>query len=67
MTYWCNCNLSFKIGTFPNKTAILTPLYKPGDRHQFINYRPVSLLAQFPKISEKLLISRRENLIDKHN
>lgn len=59
------CNLSFKTGNFPKeiKTAKVIPLYKTGDRHQFTNYRPVSLLPQFSKILEKLFIYK---FIDKH-
>lgn len=44
-------NLSFQSGKFPNqmKIAKVIPLYKSGDKHQFTNYRPVSLLPQFSK------------------
>lgn len=62
------CNLSFKTGVFPckMKTAKVIPLYKAGDRNQFTNYRPVSLLSQFSKILEKLYVSRLDNFIEKH-
>ncbi len=63
------CNLSFTTGIFPHKmkTAKVIPLYKAGDKHQFTNYRPVSLLCQFSKILEKLFIQRLDNFIEKHN
>ena len=62
------CNLSFQTGTFPDKMKIakVIPLYKTGNKHQFTNYRPVSLLPQFSKILEKLFNNRLEKFIDKH-
>jgi len=50
------CNISFSSGIFPNgmKTAKVIPLFKSGDRCEFSNYRPVSILPQFSKILEKL-------------
>lgn len=62
-------NSSFQSGTFPNhmKTAKVIPLYKSGDKHQFTNFRPVSLLPQFSKILEKLFITRLDNFLGKNN
>lgn len=63
------CNLSFKTGTFPQKMKIakVIPLYKTGDKHNFTNYRPVSLLSQFSKILEKLFSERLVQFVDKNN
>ena len=63
------CNLSFQTGIFPSKmkTAKVIPIYKSGERHQFTNYRPISLLPQFSKILEKLFDHRLETFIEKHN
>ena len=63
------CNQSFSNGTFPNamKTAKVVPLFKSGDRHQFTNYRPISILSQFSKILEQLYVNRLDSFIDKHN
>ena len=62
------CNLSFQTGTFPDKMKIakVIPLYKTGNKHQFTNYRPVSLLSQFSKILEKLFNNRLDSFINKH-
>jgi hypothetical protein len=53
-------NLSFQSGKFPNKMKIakIIPLYKDGDRHNFTNYRPVSILPQFSKVLEKLFYKK---------
>lgn len=61
------CNLSFHTGTFPvrMKTAKVIPVFKNGDKQQFVNYRPISLLPQFSKILEKLFTERLNNFIDK--
>ena len=61
-------NLSFQTGIVPNKMKIakVIPLFKSGSKHQYTNYRPVSLLSQFSKILEKLFHLRLEKFIDKH-
>ena len=38
------------------KTAEVIPLFKSGDREKYTNYRPVSILPQFSKILEKILL-----------
>ncbi|KAK2188245.1 hypothetical protein NP493_138g00000 [Ridgeia piscesae] len=50
-------NRSLITGIFPNdmKTAKVIPVFKSGDRLQFSNYRPISLLPQFSKIKNKNL------------
>lgn len=62
------CNQSFQTGTFPDKMKIekVIPLYKSGNKHQFTNYRPVSLLSQFSKILEKHFNNGLDKFIDKH-
>ena len=54
LTYFCNLSLSS--GSFPNhmKVAKVVPLFKSGDNKSFNNYKPVSILSQFSKISEKV-------------
>ncbi len=63
------CNLSFETSTFPDqmKKAKVTPIFKAGNKREFTNYRPVSLLPQFSKIIEKLFDVRLQKFIDKHN
>ena len=63
------CNLSLKTGIFPKqmKMAKVIPVYKSGDKHLFTNYRPISLLSQFSKILEKIVSTRLDSFIEKHN
>ncbi len=62
------CNIYFSTGLFPQKmkTAKVIPLFKAGDKLNFNNYRPVSLLCPFSKILEKLFIARLDKFIEKH-
>lgn len=56
-------------GLFPNsfKKAIITPLYKKGDRKTPGNYRPISLISSVSKVFEKILCARIQNYLTKHN
>lgn len=62
-------NLSFKHGIVPQKLKIakIVPIYKSGDKHELINYRPISLLPTFSKILEKLMYTRLMSFINKFN
>ncbi len=59
------CNKSFQTGIFPDdmKIAKIVPLYKSGDKQEFSNYRPVSILPQFSKIPEKVFCNRLVSFI----
>ena len=54
------CQLSLTQGCFPNelKVAKSIPLYKNGEKSQFNNYMPISLLPLFSKIVERLMYNR---------
>ena len=53
-------NVCLSEGTYPDlvKIAEVVPIFKKGERNKMTNYRPISLLSQFNKISEKLLYTR---------
>lgn len=59
-------NRSLISGSFPNdmKLAKVIPIFKSGDRFQFSNYRPISLLSQFSKILEKIFNKRLRSFIE---
>ena len=56
-------------GTFPNqlKNARVIPIYKGGLKEDLSNWRPVSLVSKISKVFEKLLLSRFNSFIEKHN
>lgn len=60
-------NLCFNKGVFPSslKRAIITPVYKSGDRDEISNYRPISVLSVITKIIEKLLNTRLIKYLDR--
>ena len=62
------CNLSFMYGIFPEKmkTSKVIPLFKSGNRKNFNNYRPVSILSQFSKVLEKIFDKRLQSFIDNY-
>ena len=53
-------NLSILNGKFPDKMKIakITPLFKKDDKHDFSNYRPISILPSMSKIFEKIMHSQ---------
>lgn len=48
-------NKSLEENYFPNalKTAIVTPIFKAGDKQDVTNYRPISILPAISKVIEK--------------
>lgn len=62
-------NSCFSQGKFPPalKQAIITPVYKGGDRDDVSNYRPISVLPAISKIIEKLINKRLTSYTNKFN
>ena len=62
-------NLIICDSTIPDnmKISVITPLLKKGKLDDINNYRPISLLSQFSKISEKIIYNRFLHFNDKHN
>jgi hypothetical protein len=51
------CNEVIIKDVFPDKLkySVIKPLYKKGNKRDVSNYRPISLLTSFSKISEKVI------------
>jgi hypothetical protein len=62
-------NASIKQGKIPNqwKEALITPLYKKGEREKASNYRPVSLTSICCKIMEHILHSNIISHLEANN
>jgi len=62
-------NSSLQNGIFPNplKIARVSPIFKSGKSDQFINYRPISVLPSFSKISEKVIFNKLLQYLEKNN
>ena len=61
-------NESFQSGIFPEKMklAMVIPLFKKGCSLTVSNYKPISLLSVFSKISEKVMYQRLYNFLNKY-
>jgi hypothetical protein len=62
-------NRSLSSGIVPSilKTAKVNPIFKSGDKHQFTNYRPISILPSISKILERIVYNQIYQFITKHN
>ena len=58
-------NQSLQEGVFPNalKIAKVVPIFKNGDLKCVTNYRPISVLPAFSKITEKVVYKRLHKYI----
>ena len=56
----CICNKIILSSSFPDrlKYSIIKPVCKKGDKVNYTNYRPISLLTSFSKIFEKAIYIR---------
>ena len=59
-------NHSMCLGVFPDmmKIARIIPIHKAGDKTIVSNYRPISILSVFSKITEKIVHQRLVNYLD---
>ena len=62
-------NQSMREGIFPDelKKAKVTPVFKSGDKRDFTNYRPISVLPVFSKLLERIIYKRTVEFFDKHS
>lgn len=61
-------NKSVTQGIFPDrlKIARVSPIFKGGDKHEIINYRPISILPLFDKVFEQVVNSRLKKFLLQH-
>ena len=62
-------NLSITHGIVPDELKIsrLVPIFKPGDKALFSNYRPISVLSCFSKFLERIIYNRIINYLNDFN
>ena len=62
-------NLSFSTGVFPDllKIANTISVLKIGDRQDYNNYRPISLISNLSNLIEKLAHKRLYNFLEKYS
>ena len=62
-------NLSLLSGEVPKmiKIARVLPIFKSGDKNSITNYRPISVLPAISKIFERVVFTRLNIYLDKHN
>jgi hypothetical protein len=63
------CNKTITSGVFPTclKYSTVKPLFKKGDTDNMANYRPISLLTSFSKVSERIIYDRLLQHIEANN
>lgn len=61
-------NQMFRTGVYPDnfKTAIVVPINKSGKKNDIKDYRPVSILTSFNKVTEKIIYRRIMNFISQN-
>ena len=61
--------MSLETGFVPKqfKIAKVVPIFKSGDKHDYNNYRPISLLSSFSKLMEKVVARQLVGFLNYHN
>lgn len=67
LTYIINKVLEGAVFPDELKIATVTPVYKNGEMEDMTNYRPISILNNFSKIIERVIVIRLNGFLQKHN
>ena len=67
LLYIFNKSFSSDIISLSLKSAKVVPFYKNKNKHDFNNYRPISLTNQFYKVLEKIFYTKIIIFLEKHN
>lgn len=61
-------NTIFETGVYPDhfKEAVVTPIFKSGNKTSLENYRPISLISNLNKILEKIIKTRMTSYLKKY-
>ncbi|XP_075150930.1 uncharacterized protein LOC142225039 [Haematobia irritans] len=49
------------------KTSLVRPIYKKGQKDDYNNYRPISILPVLEKVLEEIIVRRLNNFLSKYN
>ena len=62
-------NASIESKTFPDdfKIAIVTPIFKEGEKDELGNYRPISVISSVARVFEKLIYYQLYEFFTKHD
>ena len=66
MTHIINCSITNGIVPDELKVARIVPIHKKGDKTDFINYRPISIVGILAKILEKIIKNQLLNYLEKN-
>lgn len=62
-------NKSIEESTFPIafKTAVITPVFKVGEKQNVCNYRPISILPVVSKVVERVIAEQLKEHLSRNN
>ena len=62
-------NLSFSNGIYPDllKTSNVIPVFKRGERQDYKNYQPISLISSLSKLMDKIMHPRLYSFLEKNS
>ena len=65
----CLINLSFSNGIYPDllKTSNVIPVFKRGERQDYKNYQPISLISGLSKLMDKIVHPRLHSFLEKNS